>query len=178
MSRTDGTISDNGEAMDVEAPAVESSTPEPSPNLRWKCGAEVPRLVRENADAVALVESILSGSIVAWPAIEVTEAVAVQIYRLILDQQRRAAQFAQRSWADVYVVLASLARRELVAPAAAAVKKLQNLIGRKASSSQPLGLDGALKYATTGIRRQRNAEIAHMSYEEATDHLLKKWDLP
>eukprot|EP00966_Prymnesium_polylepis_P175666 4065820-Prymnesium_polylepis.1 len=124
MSRPNASINKDGQRMDVEEPATVTQTEQPPPILRWKVGVEVPPLVRENAAAVALVASILSGTIVEWPPIGISEAVAVLIYRLLLDKQRRAAQFAASTWADVYVVLASLARRECVATDAAAAKKL------------------------------------------------------
>jgi hypothetical protein len=100
--------------MDVEETSAGAETEQPVPIIRWKRGAEAPLLVRENAAAVALIASILNGTIVEWPPIEISEAVAVLIYRLMLDKEWRAAQFAQSTWADVYVVLASLARRERV----------------------------------------------------------------
>eukprot|EP00966_Prymnesium_polylepis_P228468 5287695-Prymnesium_polylepis.1 len=103
-------------AMDIEDRANFPCKDAAFPNLRWKRGVELPPLARDNPAAVALVQSILEGTIVEWPAIVVSEAVAELIYRLMLDKDRRAALFAQSSWAQVYAVLASLARRERVQP--------------------------------------------------------------
>eukprot|EP00966_Prymnesium_polylepis_P158421 3662053-Prymnesium_polylepis.1 len=76
MSSTNTSRDADVRPMDVEEPTVLTQAQQPPPILRWKVGAELPPLVRENDAAVALVESILSGSIVEWPPIEVSEAVA------------------------------------------------------------------------------------------------------
>jgi hypothetical protein len=104
---SDASANDDGQRMDVEEPAAVTPTEQPAPIIRWKVGAEVRPLCRENPAAVALFALILSGTIVEWPTIEVSEAVAVLIYRLMLDKERRAAHFASSTRADVYVVLAS-----------------------------------------------------------------------
>ena len=131
MSTPDESSDDNAQRMDIEASPTESNTTEPNPYLRWKCGAElVPPLMRENAAAVALVAAILYGTVAEWPTIIISEAVAVLIYRLLLDKQRRAEQFAAATWADVHVVLASLARHERVAPDTAAADRLKAGLAR------------------------------------------------
>ena len=48
----------------------------------WQRGVEVPTLVSENPAAVELCLAILAGSLVDYPEIFVSEAVAVQIYLL------------------------------------------------------------------------------------------------
>eukprot|EP00966_Prymnesium_polylepis_P155751 3597556-Prymnesium_polylepis.1 len=100
MQTTGTSRDDHGRPMNVEEPEAVTQTEQPPPTMRWKRGAELPPLIRENEAAVALVASILSGTIFEWPDIEISEAVAVLIYRLMLAKERRAAQFAPLTWAD------------------------------------------------------------------------------
>ena len=76
----------------------------------WQRGVEVPTLVSENPAAVELCLAILAGSLVDYPEIFVSEAVAVQIYLL---RQRVPSLQTRPEWTTVFIILASLARRRL-----------------------------------------------------------------
>ena len=57
---------------------------QPGGTLTWKRGIEVPMLLVSNPAAVKLCQAIIDGRIEELPSIDVTEAVAVQIYRLVV----------------------------------------------------------------------------------------------
>ena len=75
--------------------------------VRWKPGVEVPPLVAENVAAVAICQRILDGTIEEFPPICVSEAVAIQVYRMVFDTRVRAATSDTVAWADVYSILAA-----------------------------------------------------------------------
>ena len=56
-------------------------------NLRWKPGTELPKLLESNAAVVQLCRSILDGTVVELPSIQVTDAVAIQVYRLVFKSR-------------------------------------------------------------------------------------------
>ena len=60
-------------------------------SLAWKRGIEVPPLLPSNAAAVALFQTILDGTAVELPSIEVSEAVAVLVYRLVVSREHSRA---------------------------------------------------------------------------------------
>jgi len=151
----------------------------PPPGLyQWKRGVEPPPFICTNPAAVSLCENILAGNLETLPAIFMSEAIAVQVYRLVFDRDRRAESLKDIGIGGVYVILATLARRALAPADAAAAKRLKDVLARKpgsASRTAP-GLDTALR-AKVG-RRDRDPDIpAGMQYEEATTHVLKLWDL-
>ena len=91
--------------------------------VSWKRGTEPPPFTVVNPAAVTLCLQVISGAAVDLPEIFVSEAVAVQVYRLVHDQKAPAKLRASGA-NGVYVILASLACRELVeadAPAAVPV---------------------------------------------------------
>ena len=59
------------------------------PNLKWKPGVDVPPFSLANPAAVALCSSILAGTVVNLPHLAVSEAVAVQIYRMCIAGDAR-----------------------------------------------------------------------------------------
>ena len=105
-------------------------------------GVEVPTLVSENPAAVELCLAILAGSLVDYPEIFVSEAVAVQIYLL---RQRVPSLQTRPEWTTVFIILASLARRRLAADEPHRHDRLRQLMTRKARGSQPPGLHFALR---------------------------------
>ena len=153
---------------------TQSSVDAASAPFCWKRGVETPLLVKSNPAAVQLCIHILEGSIDV-PSLIVSEAVAVQIYRLVHDPSARADALKGAGMRGVYRILSVLAHGARAQPDAKAVERLRLLLARKASGSQPPGLDGALRFRV-GQRRQEQ-EMAHMSYDEATAHILKQWDL-
>ena len=76
-------------------------------------GFVVPPLVASNHAAVELCEAILEGTIEEFPDIFISEAVAVQIYRLVMDSGVRAASLKPTGLQGVHRILASLSRRAL-----------------------------------------------------------------
>jgi hypothetical protein len=97
-------MSEAPDAMEAEPTPNCPCPPGPAPNLHWVPGKEVPPLVASNRLAVALCARILSGTNEEWPLILVSEAVAIQVYRLVLDAKLRAVAFKSATWADLYTI--------------------------------------------------------------------------
>ena len=143
------------------------------PNLRWKPGVELPLFLPSNPDAIHLCEAILAGT-AEVPPIVVSEAVAIQIYLLVLDKQRHTS-FVSASWVDYYRILATLALRVIVTAAdikALSVTQLRHLLTRTGATAP--GLVPALRFKVG--QRHRN-ELKGMTATDATAHTLKQWDL-
>lgn len=80
--------------------------------LRWKAGAELPPFVSTNTTAVSTLIALLDGTVDAVPQCAVSEAVAVQIWRLINDKDADVAlKQAAKGYRGYYIILASLAKR-------------------------------------------------------------------
>ena len=60
----------------------------------------------------------------------------MQVYRLVRDK-KAPPELKAHQISAVYVILASLARRVLVAPGALAAKRPENVLGRKGAAPQP-----------------------------------------
>lgn len=114
---------------------------------------------RSNAAAAPLCQRILDFTGVNFPAIEISESVAILLYRLVLDMKERASEFAACTWNGAYKLLASLSCGKIVheAEVEARAKRLQVKILRKASRSHPLGLDVALRFRVS--KRGQEATI-------------------
>ena len=54
---------------------------------RWKRGVETPPFTRSNPAAVELCQSILSGTASELPEIHLSESVAIQIYRMVIEDK-------------------------------------------------------------------------------------------
>ena len=134
-SNNDGSNRDDDATNDAQAPDW----------IRWKRGVELPPFTNTNPAAVQLCLQIVHGTTQHVPKIDISEAVAVQIYQLICDSTVRAEELKDCGIGGVYVILASLARGALVAPDAAAAKRLRVVLARKSSSHDPPGLDVALR---------------------------------
>ena len=143
----------------------------PFRSLLWKRGVEVPPLLPANPAAVLLCQSILDGTAVELPSIVVSEAVAVLIFRLVV----KSKSLSQCDSSAVYVILASLFHGRIVVADPDGAKRLMNVLNRKRSSSQPGGLDVALRWSVG--HREQDPTLRGMSYEEAEADLLRKWDL-
>ena len=166
MRGTDGPVD---EEACLGGAAGQSPVPDAPSAISWTPGAEPPPLTIDHPAAVTLCVRIISGTRVNLPAIVVTEAVAVQIYRLVHDNRvpHELKTFKRES---VYVILASLARRVLVAPDAAAAKRLDRVLGRKDDGQGP-GLHHALRLMAG--KRKGDADMSAMSYDQATNHLSR-----
>ena len=100
---------------------------------RWKVGAEPPPFVSTNGSVIRLLMSIVDDNIDVIPSIVVSNAVAVQIYRLLFDRFTRAAQLKDANITDrgLYIILASLVRGTRTEPPTPnAVKNLKQYLGR------------------------------------------------
>ena len=78
--------------------------------VQWKRGVEVPLLVHTNPAAVQLCTAILAGEEVQLPEVFTSEAVAVQIYMLVVE----ARAVSPSNMETVYIILATLARHPRV----------------------------------------------------------------
>ena len=153
--------------------AGQSQGPDAHYVVQWKRGSEPPPFIAGNPAAVTLCLQIISGTAVELPAIIVSEAVAVQVYRLVRDKAApKELQASGRG--GVYVILASLACRALVEPDDQAAKRLDKLLGSNQASRAP-GHHHALQAAAK--QRARDEDMRGMDYGAATNHLLKRWDL-
>lgn len=171
QNRMRGSVASVDDGDDVGGAAGQSSFPCPHSALQWTPGEEAPPFSIDNPAAVNLCVQIISGAVGDLPAIIVTEAVAVQIYRLVRD--RRAPPELKVSERNaVYVILASLARRALVETDALAAIRLDNVLARK--GKQAPGLHHALA-ALVG-RRARDTEMSLMSYDDATMLYFIAWE--
>ena len=156
-------------------PKWQSSVPE----LRWKVGSQAPPFVSTNTLVVKLLKDLVDGTIQTLPIIAVSEAVAVQIYRLISDRFACASAMKGVGARGLYIILASLAHGARTEPPdAKAVDRLRVLLGRPQSgnsrSSEP-GL--AISFSDAAKRRDKDSELRGLSLEEARHRLLLRLDL-
>jgi len=106
----------------------------------------------------------------------VSEALAILVYRLVIDSKTRAKELSTCSWGDVYAILASLSLGQRVISDSTAGKRLSMLITRKGSASRAAGLDGALRVRVEGRSKDQDRKLRGMTYEEAERHLFLAWD--
>ena len=93
-------MSDDTRQMDAEGNGDGAAPPDPVPSLEWQRGREVPPFVVSNPKAVGLCEAILAGTVEEIPAIFVSQAIAVQIYRLIFDSEVLGSSLAKERWSS------------------------------------------------------------------------------
>ena len=67
--------------------SVDLDGQDPAQAVRWKPGVEAPPFLRSNSKVIELLEAILSNTEVQVPEVDITEAVAVQIYALVIDEK-------------------------------------------------------------------------------------------
>ena len=105
---------------------------QPDPcRLQWKVGLEPPPFLSTNIAAVELLKAIVDGAVGEVPKLDVTRAVAVQIYRLLHVKDERSALMASQ-WRSparsLYIMLASLAHGVRTEPPdAGAAERLRRL---------------------------------------------------
>ena len=80
----------------------------PAP-LRWKVGVELPPFVSTNTTVVSMLVALYDGALEAVPACAISDAVAVQIWRLINDKDAHAQKLKHVKHRGYYIILASLA---------------------------------------------------------------------
>ena len=96
-----------------------------NPSLRWKPGIEVPPFVLSNVDAVNLCCSILDGTIVEVPSLAVSEAIAIQVSRMLHSGDSR---FGKVGWHGVYTILATLWHRGTAPPPAGSLCRCDSAV--------------------------------------------------
>ena len=132
---TTGPVDEEG---DLGSPAGQSPVADAHSAFSWVPGEEPPPFTIDNPAAVKLCVQIISGESVELPAIVVSEAVAVQIYRLVRDR-KAPPELKASEISAVYVISASLARHALVAPDAAAATRLDKVLARKTARHRLVG---------------------------------------
>ena len=127
--------------------AAPPDDPQGTAPIQWTPGVEVPSFVATNRAAVLLCRAILAGVEPQWPLIVVSEAVAVQVFRLAFDWRAQGESSKTIGWPGVYTILASLKHRSIVQGSMVDVKRLSTLIGRTRNGAQAPGLEMALRDA-------------------------------
>ena len=133
--------------------------------LRWKSGVDLPPFVESNHAAMQLLASLREGTIDAPPSIDVSEAVALQIYWLVFGkEQRETGPLTHMGWTGLFLVLASLTlgtRVSAVDPDA--LKRLKTVFERKKSgrdSLKPLNARAApIDYHVRGSARDGETSV-------------------
>ena len=144
--------------------------------LRWKAGSEVPPFVSSNASVVQLLKDLNDGIIESVPQIVVSEAVAVQVYRLIYDKHARSAAFKGVAAHGLYTMLASLAHGVRTEPPDRdAAESLRKMLGRPIFRDRAEG-GLAITFSNAAIQRRHDPELRDASLEEAHRRLLLRLD--
>ena len=126
-------------AMDIDGASDDAAAAAAIPFPTWIPGKQVPPFVATNGPAVQLCEAIMAGTATGLPELVVSEALAVQIYRLVMNPVTLAgaAPLQGIGWGGVYRILASLARRQLVdSSTPGGLDRLRYALARKGSTSQ------------------------------------------
>ena len=69
---------------------------------------ELPPFISTNTTAISMLVALLDGTIDSVPSLRVSEAVAVQIWRLIFDKDVRVEALQHAGDRGLFVILASL----------------------------------------------------------------------
>ena len=109
------------------------------------------------------------------PEIAVSEAVAVQVYRLFCDKDA-PARLKPMGMNGVFVVLASLAHGRPVPADPAATKRLRAVLARPQSGTAA-GLDPALRWKVGQRRRSDDPGLKELDHDAATAYLLRQCGL-
>ena len=155
-------------------PAARTDFATPGLPFSWKRGLELPPFVSTNSKAVCLCIEIMEGATVV-PRIAVSEAVAVQVYRLFCDKDA-PAQLKPKGMRGVFAVLASLAHGRPVPADPAATDRLRAVLARKQSGKAP-GLDPALRWKVGQRKKSDDPGLKELDHDAATAYLLRQWDL-
>lgn len=170
MRRTVALTDSEQTSIEAECERDGAGSPRLVTDTRWKIGLETPTLLQSNPAAVELCQSILDGTAVELPPLAVSEAVAVQVYRLVVKDKALSSS----SIGDVYVILSSLHHGRIAAHDRDAAKRLQIILCRKRSDAYPGGLGVLLAWRVKN--RHKDGALKGMSPEEAEQHLLRQWD--
>ena len=141
--------------------------------------AELLLFWRRSPSAVELCRGIVDGSATSVPVMHLSEALAIPVYRLVIDGKTRANELSKCSWGNVYAILGlglGLALGQRVTSDSMAGKKLNKLITCKARASHAAGLDVALRVRVNGRCKDQDRKLRGMTHKEAERHLLLMWD--
>eukprot|EP00966_Prymnesium_polylepis_P029691 689966-Prymnesium_polylepis.1 len=145
--------------------------------MRWKAGFEAPPFMSTNTAMVQGLKDLFDGTVESVPMIDITEAVAVQIYRLIFDKNASAAALRDCGKRGLYIILASFARGTRTEPPdAGAAERLYKLLGRPATRDRAeVGL--AVSFRTVAEQRRKDPELCALSLHDARHRLYLRLDL-
>ena len=138
----------------------------PGHTVQWQHGVELPPFVQS---FTLTLNGVLNGSIVPSP-IKITNGMAIQLY--ILMFQLKPQSLEATTWRHYCSLLGTFAVGQPFLPSPLEMKRLQMLLAREGS---PVGLWPRFREQVR--KRERDSEMAAMDYEQATTHLLKRWDL-
>ena len=140
--------------------------------LRWKSGIDLPPFVESNHAAMQLLASLREDTIDAPPSIDVSDAVALQIYRLVVGSSAR-----RELWDELYCILASLVLRARVRVVDVDPKRCKSLrdyfMRKKGGSTATAGL---VQRFTERINSRKRDGTLPDDADEARTALLLEWD--
>eukprot|EP00965_Chrysotila_dentata_P084848 2800688-Pleurochrysis_carterae.AAC.11 len=146
-----------------------------------RAGVETPPLVADNASAVEFTKTVLD-SRVGTPiehSFSIADAVAVQISQLLLNAKNAATRRALAphfGLGAVYIVLASLYfKSRMPAPSKESLRRLLNVLTRKAAEKRAAGLIESFRIANN--QRRYIPEFASLTAVQAEQQLLLRWDV-
>ena len=114
-------------------------------HIQWSSGSEPPPFVVSNQQVVELLARLIAGEVALPSPIWMSQAVAVQIWRLVFDGAARAAELRDVGWTGVYMMLGSLSLGVRPAVDREEVDRLRLLLGRRRTSTHAPGLVLAFK---------------------------------
>jgi hypothetical protein len=174
----EGTIlsSDDDERMMEDESMAEGVDVLPEELRCWKVGVETPPFVSTNDAICQLLHDLAVGTVDTVPTIEVSQAVAVQIYLLIFDKKACSTLLKGIGWRGFYIILASLTLgTSTEPPTAIAIKLLQLLLTRPARSPGTGGL--VIVFNHIAKERKSDPELKGLAtIDEARRLLLLRWD--
>ena len=147
----------------------------------WKPGTDSPPFVTTNTLAISMLVRLHDGMLETVPSLVVSEAVAVQIWRLVYDPDVRVEALRHIGDRGIYIILASLTLGVHVKTAdLKRVDALRQELGRKVrrgSSDRLPGLAYRLRDLVNKRTQSRANPLFGMNADEAREHLLRQWDL-
>lgn len=142
--------------------------------MTWKAGVELPPFTQDNPAMISFLVGLAAGELEPPSPIAITNAIAVQIWWLVIDDERAAPQLRSVRWSGVYRILHSLSLGAIApVPDATAVNRLRKWLDRDKRQFQ--GIVHAFRH-TIKFRDRDGNEVAGMSLSDATRHLLLSYD--
>lgn len=147
--------------------------------LSWKRGIDPPPFAADQLAAAQLLLDILNaepGSSV--PVLELSEAVVLQIYWLVIKSTGGAAErLARAGFKGLYIILASLKfGRRVNAPTSSAASRLRVTFDRRSTMPSHTAPGLALAFREAIKQRRYDSELCSLDHATASAHLLRRWD--